>query len=85
MSFVHFPIDPEKENKEVKDELQQSIFNYCQAKNYCYTDGLQYDQYNCSKDSLKFLYIKSDIREDRYFPQQHFNMLAWMTFCKSTS
>ncbi len=65
--FELFYLDPNKQNKVVPNEFQQSIFNYCQAIHYCYNDGLQYDKNNCRKDSLKFLYLKSNIKEDQYF------------------
>ncbi len=63
-------------------EFQQSIFNSIHAKHHCYKDGLQYKENDCRKDSLRFLYLKSEIKEDQYF---HFNMLAQMTFYKCIS
>ncbi len=83
--FQVFSFDPNKENKVVPIEFHQLIFIYCRAKNCCYKDGLQYDENDCRKGSLKFLYLKSDITEDQYFPQQCLEMLAQMTFYKSTS
>ncbi len=62
--FRLFSLDLNKENKAVPIEFHQSIFNYCRAKNYCYKDGLQYNENDCRKDSLKFLYLQSNIRED---------------------
>ncbi len=81
MAFIYFPLIL----KEVTIEFQRSIINYCQAKNYYNKDGLQYYENECLKYSLKFCHLKSDIKEDWYFHQQCFNVLAQMTFYKSIS
>ncbi len=79
IAFAYFPLILRRKAK----KFQMNFSNQSSlllSKKYCYTDGLQYDQNICRKDSIKFLNLKSYIMEDRYCPKQPFNMLAQMTF-----